>query len=466
MKIRHIILSTMLILGISTSSVLAAERVSLGFIYGADDQVELVDRTNGSINQVSPTCFDINSRGNLVITSELTHEFVAAMKERNIIVTPFLSNHWVRSKGRAALKNAENLTNQIVTAIEEYQLDGVNIDIENLTPDDRDSLSNFVKLLSEKLPEDKILSVSVAANPDASETGWQGSYDYAKLGAYSDYLFVMTYDEHGQGGACGPVASLEFSRKSIEYTLRYVSKDKIVMGIPFFGRYWKNGEDYGGDAIVIGAMPALLSKIHEVIRYDVKVGEACVKFHIENPVRKVKINGKVLENGDYTIWYPNEESIRLKLNLVNEYDLLGAGVWALGQEKVDVWEYYHNELNKIPYISPEEARIQAIREAYEALVVDMSNMEEPNIHPLQNEKDEKIEIQKVLDESINKERRKEEAANIHVENLKKINLLKDSESLKSDIKNIKNEFIQLIKENVSEYKTIHIYQYCRKERLK
>ena len=90
---------------VSFSSVtLAADRVSLGFIYGVSDSIGLVERTNGAINQVSPTCFNLDAEGNLVVTSELTHDFVNAMKEREVLVTPFLSNHWVRSKGRAAIK--------------------------------------------------------------------------------------------------------------------------------------------------------------------------------------------------------------------------------------------------------------------------------------------------------------------------------------------------------------------------
>lgn len=379
--INKFIVIVMLIVIVYSGVVQAAERVSLGFIYGTKDNVEFVDRTKGAINQVSPTCLDISSKGNLIVTSDLTLEFVNSMKERNILVTPFLSNHWIRSKGRAAIKNTENLTNQIIEVIEEYDLDGINVDIENLTSDDKDGLAEFVRILREKMPEEKLLTVSVAANPEGKETGWQGSYDYEKLGKYANYLFVMTYDENSQGGDCGPVASLEFVEKSVKYALQFVSKDKIVIGIPLYGRFWKEGESNGGEAVVIGAVPNLISKNRGIVKYDEKIGEARVTFSIKNPIIKSKINGEVLEDGKYTIWYQNEESIKAKLNLVNKYDLLGAGVWALGQEKVDVWEYYEKELNKIPYESEKEEKI---REEYEALIVDLSNMEEPEIFPLIN----------------------------------------------------------------------------------
>lgn len=443
------------------STVSAVERVSLGFLYGISEQIELVDRTNGSINQVAPTCLDLTSNGNLKVTNELTHEFVQEMHARGIKVTPFLSNHWVRNKGRAAIKNAEKLTNDIVAIIEEYHLDGVNVDIENLTPDDRDGFSELVRILKEKMPENKLLTVSVAANPERKDTGWQGSYDYAKLGEYSDYLFVMTYDEHSQGGACGPVASLDFIEKSIQYALEFVSKDKIVMGIPFYGRYWKDGEDIGGEAVVIGAVPALISKNKGIVKYDETIGEACVTFKINNPKIKSKINGIELEDGSYTIWYSNTESLKAKLNLVNKYDLLGAGVWALGHEKVDVWSYYKNELNRIPYISQEEAKIREAREKYEALIIDLSNLEEPEILPLEYQKNEIMETKETLEKN-------KKTGNLYVSfmTLKEIQSLKNSDILEFGFEIITQEEKIIKKEMFSDFKTIHIYRLCRKDILK
>ena len=90
------VLILMLIFALLTSSAFAEDRVSLGFLYGSTENIDLIDRTNGSLNQVSPTCFDLDNKGNLDITGNLTHKFVEQMHERGILVTPFLSNHWSR----------------------------------------------------------------------------------------------------------------------------------------------------------------------------------------------------------------------------------------------------------------------------------------------------------------------------------------------------------------------------------
>ena len=359
---KRLIVTTITILLLIPNVILGAERVSLGFLYNSSDSINLVRRTNGSINEVAPAIFDISKEGNLEFNGAVSEKFMTAMKEDNISVTPFLSNHWNRNVGRAALKNKEKLTDQIVDAIEKYDFDGINVDIENLTSDDRDNFSEFVRMLREKLQKNKKLTVSVSANPYSLDTGWQGSYDYDVLGELVDYLCVMTYDEHSIGGAEGPVASGNFVELSIQYALRHVDKSKIVIGIPLYGRYWRSEADLGGEAIVIGDVQRVVKKFNGKIEYDNKLQTPKATFYVPEG-SEVKVNGEILQEGEYTVWYENEQSIKYKLELVNKYNLKGAGLWALGQEKVEVWKYYKDALNE----AFEDEKLVQLRETYEIL---------------------------------------------------------------------------------------------------
>ena len=181
----------------------------MSYLYGSYDYISLVERTNGALNEVSPSYFDLNTDGSLKLNM-VDEALVATMHEKGITVVPFLSNHWDREVGRNALKNREKLATQIVSAVTQYHLDGINIDLENLTEVDRDNYTDFVRIIKEKLPADKTLSVAVAANPNGWNVGWQGSYDYEKLGNLADYIMLMAYDEHYEGGEVGPVAGIEF----------------------------------------------------------------------------------------------------------------------------------------------------------------------------------------------------------------------------------------------------------------
>lgn len=344
-NLSKIILVIILFLILILTSYVEASKFNMSYLYGNYDYSDLVTRTGNSLNEVSPSYFDIYSSGNLCL-NKIDTEFVKEMHTKGIKVVPFLSNHWDREKGRAALGNIEKLTNQIVDAIKKYNLDGVNIDIENVTEKDRNNYTLLVKTLREKLGKNKSISVAVAANPNNWQTGWHGSYDYATLVKYSDYLMIMTYDEHYEGGEPGPVASIEFVEKSIQYALERVEPSKVVLGIPFFGRYWQNGVYYGGYGISLARIQKLTNTYQTKFVYDEKTQSANAIMTIKSSNIKPTVNGKTLNTGTYTIWYENEKSISAKLDLVKKYNLKGTGSWSLGQETPETWNYYLGKLNQ------------------------------------------------------------------------------------------------------------------------
>ncbi len=338
---------------------LGANRFNMSYLYGNYDYVSLVERTNGALSEVSPSYFDLYDDGSLKL-NKVDVNFVNEMHSKGVKVVPFLSNHWDRAKGRNALKNMDSLVDQIVSTINTYNLDGINVDIENLNEQDRKSYSEFVKLLREKLPSDKSISVAVAANPYGISKGWQGSYDYEALAKYADYLMIMAYDEHYENGSSGAVASIDFVEKSITYALKYVDKGKIVLGLSFYGRYWQNGSSYGGYGVSLTKIDKIVKSYSTTTTYDTNTQSVKSIVKIKNNDTKPVINGRTLSAGTYTFWYENEESIKAKLELVNKYELKGTGSWSLGQELAETWNYYDETLLKLEEPLGDDWAIEAI----------------------------------------------------------------------------------------------------------
>jgi spore germination protein YaaH len=319
------------------------------FFGSTDSYVSAVDNTKDSIDEIAPNYFDINPDGTLKLTCKIDVDFIDEMHSRNITVVPFISNHWNYDIGRAALDNRVELVKQIVKAVENYNLDGVNVDLENLNEDDRNDYTDFVKKLRENLPSDKIVAVAVAPNPWGLNKGWQGSYDYKALGKYSDYLMIMAYDQHYEGGTAGPVAGCDFVEDSIKYALKYVPKEKIVLGIPFYGRIWKQGDATGGQGISINTIKTLVGRYDGKVHFDNYYKSPKSVITINPWDSKPVVMGRTLGTGVYTIWYENEASIKYKLQLVNKYDIKGTGSWSLGQETPDTWDYFDLWLNGYYY---------------------------------------------------------------------------------------------------------------------
>lgn len=324
-----------------------AERFNMSYIYFGDSgtYASYVDDTDGSLDNISPSYFNLNEDGTLKLTIAMDRNFINEMHDRGVKVTPFLSNHWNRQTGVNALAKREQLSSQIVSAITEYNLDGVNVDIENVTETERDSYTDFVRLIRQKLPAGKSVSVAVAPNPHRQTTGWYGSYDYAKLAQYSDYLMMMTYDEHYQGSVPGAVAGYPFVEKTLQVALEDIPAEKLVLGIAFYGRLWKQGASYGGYGISNSTVENLISKYRGKVVYDPVARSPKATITILAADTKPLVFGRMLEAGKYDIWYENEESIKSKLTLVGKYDLKGTGSWSLGQETKSTWDYYSLWLN-------------------------------------------------------------------------------------------------------------------------
>lgn len=320
---------------------------NMSYLYFGNTQsyISQIDKTQGNLNLVSPSYFDINSDGSLKVTSQFDSNFVKEMHNRGIKVVPFLSNHWDRTIGRAALANREKLATQIADFIIKNNLDGVQVDIENVTEVDRDSYTDLVRLLREKIPANKEVSVAVAANPNGWTKGWHGSYDYKELAKYSSYLMIMAYDESYQGSPEGPVASLGWVERSIQYAINQgVPAEKVVLGIPFYGRYWKEGESQsaGGVGISNSRVDELLAKYGGTVDFDEKTQSPKATITIKEGDPTTTIAGKVLTPGTYHVWYENHDSIKAKLQLIHKYSIKGSGSWSLGQESTSIWQSYRS----------------------------------------------------------------------------------------------------------------------------
>ncbi|MGG0719707.1 peptidoglycan-binding protein [Robertmurraya massiliosenegalensis] len=329
---------------------------NMSYLYFGNTQsyISQVDKTEGNLSLVSPSYFDINADGSLKVTSQFDPNFVTEMHKRGIKVVPFLSNHWDRTVGRVALANREVLSTQIADFIIKNNLDGVQVDIENVTDVDRENFTELVKLLREKLPEGKEVSVAVAANPNGWTKGWHGSYDYKELAKYSNYLMVMAYDESYSGSPEGPVASYGWVERSIQYALNQgVSAEKVVLGIPFYGRYWKEGEAIGGTGISNRRVDDLLEKYGGTVTFDDKSKSPKATITIKPGDPTTTIAGQTLIAGTYHIWYEDHESIKAKLELVHKYNIKGTGSWSLGQENTSIWQSYkswlsHDQVEVVP----------------------------------------------------------------------------------------------------------------------
>ncbi len=331
----------LLALALSISPLNQVYAYNMPFLYGGTEYQynNYASRSENYLDSVSPDYFHLTNDGNLK-ENNIDKEFISKMHSKNIAVIPFVSNYFDRNKGIAALNSYRNLAVDIAEVIKNYNLDGVNIDINNLTQNSKKDYTDFIKEVKNQI-NDKTLIVSVAANPERKNTGWYGSYDYKNIGKTADYVVLLCFDESYYKSEPGPVAALDFVEKSVENLAKQVPNEKIILGIPFYGRFWKEGEQAGGSGITNMDIESLMKnyKTEKTFGSDNRINKLTVTIE-ENDIKPKIWGGYVLEDGKYDIYFDDEIAVKEKLNIVNEYNLKGIAPWALGQESKSIWNVF------------------------------------------------------------------------------------------------------------------------------
>lgn len=321
----------------------AAARFAMGYLYSP----AALASAQSSLQEAALVGLSLTPEGTLTVEPALTRQTVRDLHAQGLRVVPLLSNSWDRARAEAAVARPEALAAELAQAVADYNLDGVHLDLENLTPDHRDAHTELVRQVRQALPPEKTVAVAIPANPRGLTVGWHGSYDCAALAEAADYLMLMAYDEHYRGSAPGPVASYAFVEAAIQNALKDVPPEKLVLGIPFFGRIWRDGGDnLTGQGLGDRQIQDLIARHDGRVRRDGS-GSACAAIQVTKSGDTVA--GIPVTPGQYIIWYEDETAKKALLSLVDQYGLKGAGGWRLGQETEGLWDYFSLWLNQLPF---------------------------------------------------------------------------------------------------------------------
>lgn len=225
----------------------------------------------------------------------------------------------------------EIMIKDIINYVKEYNLDGINLDFEYMYQNDKDAFSKFVIELAPQLRNLGVcLSVDVTA-PDGS-SNWSLCYNRNLIGEVADYVVFMAYDQYGTT-KIGTTSGYNWVDLSLNKFLKQeeVPSEKIILGLPFYTKLWKtqNGEVVSSSVVMI---KNINNQIPENATKEWK--EELQQYYIQ-----YEKDGYV-----YKMWIEDEESFAKKLDLVQKYNLAGAGYWRKGFEDEKIWKNIKNSL--------------------------------------------------------------------------------------------------------------------------
>lgn len=229
----------------------------------------------------------------------------------------------------------ENAIKEMISLCKKYNIDGINVDIESIAKKTGPYYVQFIRELSvfSKLND---LELSLDMYMPSQSTA---HYNREVVSEYVDYFCLMAYDEHwGTCDEAGSVSSIPWVEKGIQETLKTVSKNKLVLGIPLYTRRWETGLNNYVD-------------IH-----NKALGMKNAYDDLEKHKVKIKFDDVTKQNyGEYKdeetnhmmrIWLEDETSIKERLELANLYELRGVASWKKGFEKDSIWSLYEDYMKK------------------------------------------------------------------------------------------------------------------------
>lgn len=237
----------------------------------------------------------------------------------------------------AAAKTA--FFNNCSTRMQQYQLDGVNIDFEGLNTADRGTVLNTFMMELSTFLKSSFPNCEVSFAGPALTSG----YNLAGLGNACDYIFIMGYAFWGSwsstSGACSPLTggSINITNTvNTQYSvLTQTNPQKLILGIPYYGLKWKTQTN-------VPHSPTI-SYISST-RFKNDVTDAQTHGRLWAADQQVPWYRYQTGADWYQVWYDDDSSLGLKYSLAQSKNYRGVGMWALGYDgaRQELWNELYN----------------------------------------------------------------------------------------------------------------------------
>jgi len=290
-----------------------------------DRAFETIKQNKGKVKYIKAFWYEAKKDGSIKkYTGAENDEIEEFAKQNSIGFIPVINNDFSAETAKELVSNSEvsakHLDN-LVDMVQENEFDGLEIDYEGLDAEDGANFSVFITNLSSRLHQNnKVLHIAVHAKT-SDEGTWDGpkAQDWNVIGEAVDQVNVMAYDYSWATSEAGNIAPLGWIEEVLDYAITKLPKEKISLGINFYGYDWV--KEAGQDV--------LYEDILELI------SEHKPTISTTDEFEKTFLYTKDDEN--HTVYFADSETVTKRLELVSKHDLGGISIWRVGGEDPAIW---------------------------------------------------------------------------------------------------------------------------------
>ncbi|MBM2826483.1 MAG: spore peptidoglycan hydrolase, partial [Dehalococcoidia bacterium] len=310
----------------SEASASSANKIRWGYYVAYDATSFRSLRQNVSyLDYLSPYWFTIDGQGQVSDRADWglpdpnRDEVIAMARAHGVKIVPMIINlarnedfHRVLADPSIRARAIQGIVDLVVNG----GYDGINIDFEAISPEDRPYLTTFMTELAPILRgKRKLVTQAIAARTEEKLTGWAGGYDYAALGRVNDLIILMSYGY----GTQRPQSTAPFPwvEGSAAYAASQIPKEKLLLGLPWYGYDW-NLATGRVEALDHAQAVARAQKNGAALQYDLAVQGSFFSYSADGQ--------------EHQVWFEDARSNEAKIALVHKYGLAGVAAWRIGHE--------------------------------------------------------------------------------------------------------------------------------------
>ncbi len=296
--------------------------------WGFDLGYESLENNEGIIDTVMPVLYTVDKSGNVVsrgVSDTNINKLLTYCRENSIRVIPTVGSYDFESM-RAGFATTESYTRQIntiVSEVEKYNFDGIDLDYEMINTSEKDNFLEFLNSLGKELRKrNKILSVTVFAQwgnatyNDHQET--RTVQDYTMIGRYADEVRIMAYDYTLQSSKTpGPIGPINWIEEVLDYATKNIPKEKIWLGVHLYGYQWSSDRTVAFTYTTTESAIINSQGINNIFKKD--IGEGYAEFTCD---------------GDFLCkaYFQTPRGVEMRRDIAKEYGIAGVAYWRLGGE--------------------------------------------------------------------------------------------------------------------------------------
>lgn len=305
-----------------------------GYTYQKDEEAAQTVRSLAPLlTYLSPFAYMVKEDGSLEPFSD--ELMLAAAKENNVVPMMVLTNFTSTQAGSNLMHTIfssndiqEKLMTNVLQVMDEKGYKGLNIDFENVLPEDREAYNNFLQKAVDTLhPKGYFVSTALAPKTSATQGGLlYTAHDYEAHGRIADFVVLMTYEWGYRAGPPQAISPVNQMRRVVEYALTVIPADKIFLGFQIYARDWQLPHEKGQQAETFSPQEAIrrATQYGAAIRYNETAQSPYFRY--------------VNEDGqEHEVWFEDARSAQAKFDLVKQYNLRGVSYWALGYRYPQNW---------------------------------------------------------------------------------------------------------------------------------